>query len=587
MCWLLIVGIMLCAGCAYGADTAFVSVRGSAGVSAEFYSLTSSGATSAVPRRPEAIFRLYSGTHLRFSDVLEIPIQLQYTYRSPFDLQATVATASLPDILFNPLNHFSISPVFGPVRLEIGSVYPRYGSLIADNAQVFGAGSSISVGKLTVSATYGILQRGIQADTATVSPGSFMRTLFACRISSEPEPQFSYGFSFARINDDEHSIPLITDDLTVPIPIVNDSGIAVRDTLLSLTMPDALMPVAQEGIAVGFDIRAPVTKNFTITAEAAGVCFTRDKAAPELTTEVPVLSLLYLMRTSTRLDWAGIVSAGYEQKTWGIEGRVNYVGPGFICLTQPLYQPDRVDVTINPRISMYNGRLNGTATLGWRKQNIADALDVASDQLLIRASLTATVLSELNINASFTNFGLRTTSDFDTLRYEQVSQSLGITPTYTLLTQNHSHQISVSFNRDVYTVQAVLSQPATVTSSVSANALYGLSQTGGLWGMRVVASYVSSSQQAFGVSHYSVSASGNYKLYNGLLHPDVSLVVGSQAVGTLPSELRNTVRMGIRSKLSSSLTGNAQMQITDVNSTNPAGRSFTEIVGSVSLQISF
>lgn len=580
---IVVVAVMLSNTC-IAQDSSAIRVSGSVGSTFDVYTMNSTGGTNTLPRRPSSVLRFFANPTLYVSDWLVIPVQMNFTFREAAVIQPSLESPTIGELLTNPMNRFTISPKFGPVQVHLGSVTPRYGSLVVDNVQVFGAGIDVMPGNLKLSATYGILQRGVQADTTLGRIGSYARMLTAVRVGSEPNSETRFGFTFARVSDDESSIPFITESVVVPIPIVDPDGVTVRDSSLAITSPSPLQPTAQEGVSFGFDMRVPIVAGTYLGAEIAGTSFTRNTAAPELSESVPVIDMLMKTRTSTRIDVAGKVFAGFTEKEWGVEGGITYIGPGFVSVTQPFLQPDRVDITVSPRFSVLEGWLSGMATVGWRTTNLMNSLEASSTQLLTSLNITGMISNGFTVTGTFSNFGFRTTSALDTLRYEQVARSLGIMPTYSFTGGDFRHIVMAVASIDQFTDVTNGSAVSADNTTTMLNVSYGISPLRSLWSARVMVAYVSNNLEQFGTTSRSVTLSGNYRLLEGLLQPEAAVVVGTNVLGQLPEEMQLTIRAGCQVRVSKALTGTVRYQVTNASTDDVGGRNYVESLATIGVQ---
>lgn len=566
-------------------DDAEVRLYGSAGTTLDLYSLVNTGNSYTSPRRPASVFRIFASPTIAFGSDIEIPIQISYTGREASLIQPALSSPDILSVLANPMNRFSISPRFGQVQLTIGSTITRCGSLVADNSQVFGFGVDAKPGTLRLNATYGILSRAVGADTAAGKTGSYERTLMAFRIGSEQGQESRFGFSFAVMRDQETSIPYIPSTITIPVPIVDSNGVVVRDTAVSITQRSELLPMVRAGTSLGFDLRLPLIAWTYVELELAGTGFTRDASAPSLQDEVPLLSMIIHTNTSTRVDAAGKAALGFKKAEWDVRAEAAYLGPGYVCITQPFVQPDRLDITVTPRYS--NNNLLASATVGWRRSGLSGMVGAASNQLLVNISANANVSSEWSVNATYTNFGYRTTGTADTVRYEQVSRSAVVAPTYTTATKSLRHLATLSASVDAFTdvtAPAIASQQNTTTSLSLAYSIASVLQP---WSARLIVTAMNNNLSLGGVSARNATLGASYRMWNGLLLPDASVLYGVNEFGGRPAEGQLTLRLGIRARFSSALSGYCRYQLTSASASGVGSRDYTEHLGSFGLTYTY
>lgn len=472
--------------------------------------------------------------------------------------------------------------------MHLGSIVPRYGALTVANAQVFGAGIELAPGQLRASASYGTLFRAVPADTSTGRAGSYARTLWNVRLGAEMSDQSTIGVTVAYMNDDEGSIPYITQETPVTVPIVDTNGVALRDSVINFTQRNPLLGMPQEGAALGIDFKSQLGQGFHTSGELALTTFTRDKTAPSLEEGFPVVGSILTSRTSTRFDAAGKIEIGFRDTDWGLSLGALYVGPGFVVLSQPYFQSDRIDINFSPSVRLFSGLLQANGTVGYRINDMSNMLTAGSTQMLLAIQTVATISEGLTLSGSFTNFGYRTTRAEDTLRYEQVSNSFSLMPSYILVADSMRHMMSVSFSNDAFsdlTQQNVNSSANTTTAYLL---MYGLSPVSATWMARATISIVQNDLALVKTTMRSGTVSGTYRAFNGRFEPEAAFTYSMNQIVGLPEETQLTLRAGCRAKIVPSVHVFANVQWTDVASDESAnGRAYSETLGTFGVRWTF
>ncbi len=566
-----------------------VRVSGSIGAFFDVYSMNSEGLNPVFARRPGSVFRFTADPTLYFSNEVSIPISISITSREAGTISPNVSQPSILQTLANPMNRFLISPRLGVVAFQVGSHVPQYGKLTVSDAQVFGTSIEIKPELFRLSASVGILQRAVQADTTLNTPGAYRRMLYAVRLASESDLNNFVGITIGRMNDEEGSVSYIEQTNNVRVPITDETGVVVRDSILAVSSQSSLLPRAQEAITAGINFRTELEKGLTIGGELAGVAFTRDKRAPMLIEPIPALEILMTTRSSTRNDFSATVDAAYSAPNWGVTGSALYVGPGFISITQPFFMSDRVDLTLSPRMGLFDQRLTANGTVGFRFSNITNTLNAPSQQLLISVNANGVISENISLGGGFTNFGFRSTQNEDTIRYEQVNQSFSLTSSGNFVTDSIRHLVFASVSFDSFKDLSVGSEAAgTSNSTQSVSLSYSLMPVVGVWSVRSTASYVQNTLSLGVAVIRSIQLGGSYRFLQGLVEPDASIVYSSNNIASQPHELQITFRGGIRSSITKALKASITVQHTRLSSASvTAGRQYSETLASAGIRWSF
>lgn len=566
-----------------------VRVSGSLGAFFDAYSMNSEGLSPVFARRPGGVFRFTADPTFYFSSEVSIPISISMTSREAGIISPNVSQPSILQILANPMNRFLVSPRLGVVMFQIGSHVPQYGKLTVSDAQVFGTSIDIKPGLFRLSASVGILQRAVQADTTLNLPGAYRRMLYAVRLASESDLNNFVGITIGRMNDEEGSVSYIEQSNNVRVPITDETGVVVRDSILAVSSQSSLLPKAQEAITAGINFRTELEKGFTLGGELAGVAFTRDKRAPMLIEPIPALEKLMPTRSSTRNDFSATLDAAYSAPNWGVTGSALYVGPGFISITQPFFMSDRVDLTLSPRLGLFDQQLTANGTIGFRFSNINNTLNAPSQQVLISVNANGILSENISLGGGFTNFGFRSTHNEDTIRYEQVNQSFSLTPSGNFVTDSVRHLVFASVSFDSFKDLSVGSGAAgTSNSTQSVSVSYSLMPVIGVWSVRSTATYVQNTLSLGVAVVRSIQLGGSYRFLQGLIEPDASITYSSNNIASQPHELQVTFRGGIRSSITKALKASFTVQQTRLSSASAtAGRQYSETLASAGIRWSF
>jgi hypothetical protein len=243
---------------------------------------------------------------------------------------------------------------------------------------------------------------------------------------------------------------------------------------------------------------------------------------------------------------------------------------------------------VTPRVSMFDGRLSGSATVGWRMLDLIKSLGNGSRQLLLNLNATGVLTDQLTLSASFTNFGYRQTRSVDSLRYEQVTTSFSFVPTYMIITSAMRHLINASLGFDSFNDLTVSNVASASNTTFTAMATYSISPIRGEWSANAMFSYVTNDRDVSKTTMQSATVGGRVRFWEGRLVPDVSLTLGRNIIGGLPEEDHFALRLGAVGTIVETLQATARLQYTSVDSgSTSTGRAYTEVLATLGLRWSF
>ena len=133
----------------------------------------------------------------------------------------------------------------------------------------------------------------------------------------------------------------------------------------------------------------------------------------------------------------------------GVSGK--WLGAGYSTMGYPFIQNDRLEYSLNTRITGWKNKLTFNANIGQRFGNWSKtAGPLRNSQLIANGNLYARFNDHFNITANYNNFGFFAPSNLPQGGIKNVGADLSITPMYTYTTEKMSHIITASYNLSKY-----------------------------------------------------------------------------------------------------------------------------------------
>lgn len=448
-----LVGILIAAPGRLGAQdtTGDVSIRGVFSLDVNTYGMSSP--SEYVPaRRPTSLLRL------RFEPTIAIgafslPLNLAFTIPESATRLAAGTGGELANLVRSPGNTFSAEPSFGATRLHLGTQSPSLSKLSGGDLQVFGAGVDVTAAGVRLAASAGLVGRPAAVDTTLGGRGAFERHAYAGRLAYAGDAT-EVGLNVVRVAD-------------APSSLAAPTGASLEFR--------RLIPMPEESLTAALDAQFRIGSSFRIEAEAGASMYTRDMSAQAIPGSSEPLPL---QRLSTRADGAGRIELAMVGSSWGVALGSTYVGPGYRTLARQWLEADRLDLTLSPRVELFDERLALSGTFGWRRNNLAATEEATTSQPLASINADARISESISLGAQYSNHGVRTPMRNDTLRVETVSQSLLLAPTITLASQDVTHVIALAASLDDYTDHNPITGRDGSNRIRSANAMYAATLAG-------------------------------------------------------------------------------------------------------------
>jgi hypothetical protein len=297
------------------------SLSSETGVYAEAYRI--SGRAS---RRPDQTLRFYASPTVSWMG-MSLGANLLWSTENQFAAQT--------------LNRYYLNPRWSWGQLHAGDYVPTVSRYTANSVRVRGGGVELTPWRMRIGFAGGRVQDATDLSTFDAAPA---RTLFAGVVG--------YGDPTATF-------------LEISALRAEDSGDGA-DTLSA--PPQENVVAAGAGGLVLFD------GTLRLKAEGAASLFSRDTRAGELENvgQPDWTGDLFTPRVSSRLDYAWSGEARVALRAFSVGAQMEQVGPGFTSLGNPYFVNDRREGRVFGTFRLLRGRLSGNASIGQRRDNLAD-----------------------------------------------------------------------------------------------------------------------------------------------------------------------------------------------------------------------
>lgn len=408
-----------------------VSVSGAMGVTYEYYGLSRDpgGWSGYTPRRPWNQLRFLFTPTFRFSKNFSLPVNFNFAaiptnFAGPY---AGLRNQSFGQWITNPLNNFGLNPTYKWAELQLGTQYLNYSNLSTGDIGIFGAGFSLRPGTYRFKFFTGISQQGIDYSPPIPGPfvqGAYKRTNWMAQIGKAEEGKYELALNFVKAKDKINSA-------TPPPPTI----------------------APQEGFTMSLVTKVFLHKGWYVNAEGAQSIYTRDLTTP-LSNLIKSFKPFIDAHTTTVKDYAGEAGLGKKSQNFDIGVLVKYIGAGFQTPGYMFLQPDKLDYTVNTRFNAWkdkNGsyRMNVVASAGQRVNNVSSTTTRAK-QFIGNLNWFTQFDEHFTLNLNYNNFGFQSASSSNPTALRNVSNDIGINPSYTWTTAKMSHLISLSYNYSKY-----------------------------------------------------------------------------------------------------------------------------------------
>lgn len=425
-----------------------VKITGTLGVTYEGYGLTRNpaGNNFYTPRKP------WNQVRYTFNPLLQIGKKFSIPLNANFNAIATnlagpyagLKNQNLGQFLTNPANNFALNPKYKWVEFLLGTQYLKYSDLSTGDIGIVGVGVNLNPGKFVFKVFTGLSQQAVNY-VALPPPGvtgAYKRSHYMFQIGTAEEGKYKFVINLAK----------------------------AKDNVTSVTSPPLTIK-PQEGFTFSAVVEKKWENNWFIVLEGAESVFTKDLTQPLSANNKTSFKPFLSARTSTAKDHAGSLSAGKKSADFDLSYSTKYIGAGYQTIGYPFMQSDHWDNTINTRFNAWKKKVNVTASVGQRVNNLSNTSTRAT-QFIGNMNVFAQFSDKFSLNANYNNFGFQAASGLNPYGIKNVSNDFGISPTYTWTTTTMSNVLTLSYNYSTYDERDVITGLSTSNKTHTAVLTY-------------------------------------------------------------------------------------------------------------------
>jgi hypothetical protein len=404
------------------------SISGVAGISYEYYGLNTSPETwnGFQPRKPWNQWRFIFSPNISLGK-LTLPFNFNFAtkptnFAGPY---SGLTKQSFSQFITNPLNNFSLNPKYKWAELQLGTQYLNYSELSTGDIGIFGAGFDLRPGSYRFKFFTGVSQQAVNFFSGPSATGAFRRHSWMAQIGKEKEGKYSVAFNFVKAKDEIGSLD---------------------------TVPPGLKP--QEGFTLSLVTKVNIDKHWYVDLEGAQSIYTLNLNLPQDSSK-PSFKPFIDPYASTTMDYAAQAGIGRKSQSFDISGRVKYIGAGFHTPGYPYMMPDRIDYTLNGRLTAWKNKMNLAASIGERVNNVSNTT-IRASQFIGNINWFTQFDQHWSLNLSFNNFGFQSAGGINPYGIRNVSNDLNINPSFNWITEKASHIVTATYDYSRYDERDVI-----------------------------------------------------------------------------------------------------------------------------------
>lgn len=312
------------------------------------------------------------------------------------------------------------------------------------------------------------------------------------------------------------------------------SGMYARDRAPAAPGTSTMQPASNILLTPGLRL-SMFNNNLKITGEISASVFTgnAEGEAMDLGFELPSFLSDYLtVNTSTRVDYAGMLSADLSLGPLNIHSGIERVQPGFRSLGTGQMRSDHEMYNFRARLPLLRRRVNLSASYSQGRNNLLEIRKSTLERQQIGATMTVRLSQALNFNLAFNQMENENRAvdpsiqDAQLLHQKHVSRNITFSPTLIVRSGQMMHSISATTAYHTLDDQSELvlsgGREAVGFNNITAGISYGTTFPSAL-SLGLSANMLNNTAGPTSSTGFSANLTGGYSLLEGRLSTNLSL----------------------------------------------------------------
>lgn len=445
--------------------------------------------------------------------------------------------------LQGPFQQFGISPTYKWAKAHLGYRNITFSPYTLSGRLFLGAGIELNPGKLRIGFVYGQFQKAIAGNLdqlTTLNP-------------APPAPQFrrmGYAFKLGYGTQTNH-LDLIY--------------FKAKDDINSISLAPKSFLRPAENVTLGLSSVFTLFKQLSWSTDIGLSGYTEDlrSEAYKLSSKLSWLKSIYNPLNSSHFGWAGQSSLQYNASVFSLRLQYRLISPDYKSMGAYFFNNDLQEITVSPSLTLWQGKVQLSGSYGIQNDNVSKIKLLQTDRKIGSVNLSIQPNQSFGMAVNYANYGTfqnQPGTIIDTLKIQQVNQTMMIAPRYFKSNGTVSHAINavVSYQNstDYNTVSSQLLEFNNLFTSL--NYSYGLPKqkltvTPGV-------NYIRNYLQNGNTAAFGATLSASKTLLNNKLNSSANLLYNQNFYEktsngyTLSIRLNNRLRVTAKQQLSVGLT---------------------------------
>ncbi len=335
------------------------------------------------------------------------PTAYLYGFELPFSF---TLGRQIRDIRYPTFNQFGVSPTWKWIKIHAGWRNMEFSPYTLAGHTFLGAGIELNPGRFRFSALYGQFHR---AAATNAGQEYFLPTY----------KRIGYGVKIG-YGTASNFIDLI--------------AFKAKDDPNSLQIPDSLGILPAENLVLGLSGKATLWQKISFQLDGAASAYTRNIHSEAIVLDSLQMGEYYGVekaitpRFTTRLNFAGKATAGYNIKNFGLNLAYEHIDPEYATMGAYFFANDVENYTLSPMIAFARGKARLFGSYGVQRNNLLGNRSETSWRNIGSANLSLNPSAKFGLDLSYSNYRMSQTSTAfelsDSLKLSQSTSQFSATP---------------------------------------------------------------------------------------------------------------------------------------------------------------
>ena len=411
----------------------------------------------------------------------------------------------------HPFNRYGISPRYKWIQAHIGWRSMSMSQFSLSNTTFLGGGLELKPGKFRFAAMYGKVKQPAELQNINFTRPQFERKAMAVKIG---------------VGTDKNYFDFIV--------------FKAKDDTLSLHEPDSIQDLvpAYENLVLGVKNKLTFAKDkLVFNFDASFSAFSHNIRYPSIqiidNSQYDWVNSVFNPNITSSFNYAGETDLTYRHKYFSIGTKYRRVMPDFKTLGSEYILSDVEAITVNPSVSLFNGRAIVSGSVGTQRNNLDGSRMSTNERMISSVNLSLNPSPYWGIMLGYSNYTFQQQVIIDSLYNDsmvvnQLNQNYNVVPRLTLIKDNFIHNLVLTANYQILDDQNDVTANVGSNTMLLTNLMYSMMVKKMGLSLRAGASYFSFNSGLINITRMGINVGAGKKFLKNKMRTNITVSYNKQ-----------------------------------------------------------